>query len=114
MIRSCGLLTMIIIGAYAFSDKVRLQDVQTLTFTRDAYTTGRRSRPLPQIECESGCYDYTPDIVQCYNRGSDGFDVNWKCDAEMPNGLSFSKVEVGCEGYVRIAFTRPQNIFLYI
>lgn len=99
MILFAGLLAITIpCCVLAAQDRVLLTDVQTLTLSRDEYTTGRRSNPVPQIECESGCYDFTPDVVQCYNRGSDGFDVNWKCDAQLPNGMSFSKVAVGCEG----------------
>ncbi|CAM9144764.1 unnamed protein product [Ascophyllum nodosum] len=31
--------------------------------------------------------------------GSDGRDAAWKCEASMPEGYSFSSIEVGCEGY---------------
>jgi hypothetical protein len=79
-------------------DRVLLSDVQVLTLSRNAYTTGKRSNPVPQVECTSGCYDFVPDVVQCYNKGSDGYDVNWKCDAQLPHGMSFANVEVGCEG----------------
>lgn len=34
-------------------------------------------------------------MVQCYNMGSDGTDAAWKCEASMPDGYSFSSVEVG-------------------
>lgn len=33
-------------------------------------------------------------MVQCYNMGSDGTDAAWKCEASMPDGYSFSSVEV--------------------
>lgn len=36
------------------SGKVRLVDVATLTFHKGKYTTGRRSSPLPQIQCIGG------------------------------------------------------------
>lgn len=90
-IGTCGI-------AFARSDKVLLSDIQTLTLSRNSYTTGRRSDPVPQIDCTSGCYDFVPDVIQCYNKGSDGYDVNWKCDAQLPDGMSFANVEVGCEG----------------
>ena len=38
-------------------------------------------------------------MFQCYNVGSDGFDVQWKCQAEMPNIFKFGKIKVSCEGY---------------
>lgn len=42
-----------------------------------------------------GCDQWTPDLVQCYNMGQDGFDAAWKCEASMPNGYTFSSIEVG-------------------
>lgn len=41
-----------------------------------------------------GCGYWRPDIVQCYNTGSDGYDASWKCEASMPEGYSFSWIEV--------------------
>lgn len=32
--------------------------------------------------------------MQCYNTGSDGYDASWKCEASMPEGYSFSWIEV--------------------
>lgn len=83
----------------ASASKALLRNIEVLTFYRNEYTTGRRSKPLPQIDCERGCSQFTPDEVQCYNRGFDGFDVNWECKAQLPDGMRFSKVVVGCEGY---------------
>ncbi|EJW77444.1 hypothetical protein WUBG_11653, partial [Wuchereria bancrofti] len=67
------------------SGKVRLVDVTTLTLYRDKYTTGRRSSPIPQIQCVGGSANgkFEPRVVQCYNRGYDGVDVQWECKAEM-------------------------------
>merc|ERR1712004_509460 len=79
----------------------RLEDVQVLTLTRGAMTTGRRSSPVPQLACVggSGRGEEQPERVQCYNRGSDGRGVQWECKADMDNGLRFGQVEVVCEGY---------------
>eukprot|EP00158_Paraphelidium_tribonemae_P010206 Partr_v1_DN38804_c0_g1_i1_m9715 putative transmembrane protein 66 len=87
----------------AAPEKVRLTDVQTITLFEDGQTTGRRSRPVPQLECRGkGCGGvgaWRPPAVQCYNRGSDGADVQWECRANMPDGYSFGKTQVICEGY---------------
>merc|ERR1712107_836979 len=40
-----------------------------------------------------------PQVVQCYNRGWDGRDVQWECKADMEGTVRFGKVEVICEGY---------------
>ncbi|MCP9263904.1 Store-operated calcium entry-associated regulatory factor [Dirofilaria immitis] len=83
------------------SEKVRLIDVTTLTLYRDAYTTGRRSAPIPQIQCVGGSAKgkFEPRVVQCYNRGYDGNDVQWECKAEMSNQYEFGKIRISCEGY---------------
>ncbi|CAM9364018.1 unnamed protein product, partial [Scytosiphon promiscuus] len=80
-------------------DRIPLEKVQVLTLHDSRFTAGRRSAPVPQLVCQGGCGQWAPDTVQCYNMGSDGMDAAWKCEATMPQGYSFSSVEVGCEGY---------------
>eukprot|EP00026_Physarum_polycephalum_P013007 Phypoly_transcript_13364.p1 GENE.Phypoly_transcript_13364~~Phypoly_transcript_13364.p1 ORF type:complete len:337 (+),score=46.94 Phypoly_transcript_13364:51-1013(+) len=83
-------------------DKVRLDQVSTLTLRRNAYTSGRRSSPVPQLNCVGGAASsraYEIETVQCENKGSDGYDIQWKCEADMDSNLRFGKVEVTCEGY---------------
>lgn len=56
---------------------VLLRDVQVLTLHRGRYTTARRTAAVPQLQCiggSAGCSDI-PEVVQCYNRGWDGYDV---------------------------------------
>ncbi|KAH6941693.1 hypothetical protein HPB50_022685 [Hyalomma asiaticum] len=88
-------------SADATSDKVRLKDVQALTLRLGQYTTGRRSHPVPQLNCRggsAGCRDQ-PSVVQCYNRGTDGRDVQWECKTEMKRSQKFGLIQVTCEGY---------------
>ncbi|CAM9914652.1 unnamed protein product [Chrysoparadoxa australica] len=85
--------------ACARNDKVLLESVKVLTFYENRQTTGRRSDPLPQLQCEQGCAGWKPDVVQCTNVGSDGVDAQWKCEASMPEGMKFRSSEVSCEGY---------------
>ncbi|KAF9377509.1 hypothetical protein CPB97_010122 [Podila verticillata] len=90
------------VSAFGSSNqKVLLQDVQTLTLHRGRMTTGRRTSPVPQLNCIGGnaCGDFEPDVVQCYNAGSDGSDVQWKCEADLPNNVRFGQLDVYCEGY---------------
>lgn len=81
--------------------KVRLRDVQVLTLRAGKMTTGRRSQPIPQLNCVGGTAEgqYAPSIVQCYNQGSDGVDVHWECKANMDNSYKFGSIEIICEGY---------------
>lgn len=53
---------------------------QSIMLHAGSMTTGRRSRPVPQLECKLNC-DGAPDVVQCINVGGDGYNVNWKCEA---------------------------------
>jgi len=83
-------------------EKARLQDIQVLTLRRGAMTTGRRSSPVPQLSCVGGSgggRGEEPEVVQCYNRGWDGREVQWECKADMEGSVKFGKVEVVCEGF---------------
>ena len=57
--------------------KVKLKDVGVLTLRHGKMTTGRRSSPVPQLKCVGGSAQgaFTPQVVQCKNMGSDGYDV---------------------------------------
>lgn len=83
-------------------DRVLLRDVDAITLHRGQMTVGRRSAPIPQTECRGAyCYDTAaqPSTVQCINRGSDGFDVQWECKADLDSRYRFGWTEVNCEGY---------------
>jgi hypothetical protein len=82
-------------------DRVKLRDVKVLTLYHGRMTTGRRTRPLPQLTCIGGTNrcKYLPPVIQCYNRGSDGVDIQWECKTDMDVNLRFNKIEVTCEGY---------------
>ena len=76
-----------------------LQDVTSLVFSKGEMTNSRRSSPVPQMKCTGGHCQYAPSSALCRNAGFDGVDVTWKCEAELPKGVHFGKVEVSCEGY---------------
>uniref|UniRef100_A0A8C0QPM7 Store-operated calcium entry-associated regulatory factor n=1 Tax=Chelonoidis abingdonii TaxID=106734 RepID=A0A8C0QPM7_CHEAB len=81
--------------------RVLLREIQALTFYRDQYTTSRRTSPIPQLQCTggtAGCV-YVPMVVQCHNKGWDGFDIQWECKADLENSYRFGRIEVSCEGY---------------
>jgi len=82
-------------------DFVKLSNVEVLTLYHGRMTTGRRSAPVPQLQCVGGSarYSFTPQVVQCYNRGSDGDDIQWECKAELDKAYQFGKISVSCEGY---------------
>jgi len=81
--------------------KVRLQDVQVLTLHQGKMTTGRRSSPVPQLNCVGGSAKgiFNPQVVQCYNRGWDGMDVQWECKTDLDMDYRLGSVNVICEGY---------------
>ena len=101
-----GLLLLTVnVKAWGFSSddpgKVLLRDVQVLTLRAGQMTTGRRASPVPQLKCVGGSAQgqFNPQVVQCYNRGWDGQDVQWECKSDMDNLYRFGSVEVVCEGY---------------
>lgn len=98
---SISLVGFFIFVMEANANRVLLREVTSLTLHRGEYTAGRRSAPVPQLECIGGtAYGrFSPKTVQCYNRGWDGSDVQWECKAEMPLDYQFGKIEVTCEGY---------------
>ncbi|XP_037528201.2 store-operated calcium entry-associated regulatory factor-like [Rhipicephalus sanguineus] len=82
-------------------DKVKLTDVQLLTFRQGLNTTARRSHSVPQLNCRggsAGC-QHPPAIVECHNRGTDGRDIEWECHANMNESQKLGMIQVKCEGY---------------
>ncbi|XP_042307039.1 store-operated calcium entry-associated regulatory factor [Sceloporus undulatus] len=90
------------VQGFAQPERILLREVQALTLYPGKYTNYRRTSPVPQLQCtggSAGCAAYTPDVIQCYNKGWDGYDVQWECKAELDNAYRFGKIEVSCEGY---------------
>ena len=80
--------------------RIHMSDLKVITL-RDGYqTTGRRGT-VPQLECFSGPCHKRPSVVQCYNKGTDGDDIQWKCEFDGEEGVNFdqSSLDVICEGY---------------
>lgn len=103
------LITVVFIYRTESNEKVRLADISAITLRKGEYTTGRRSAPVPQLQCVGGSAKgrFEPRVVQCYNRGFDGNDVQWECKAEMSDHYEFGKIQVSCEG-----FSYPDDPFI--
>ena len=83
------------------SDAQRLKNVHVLTFFKNAYTTGRRTEPIPQLNQVGGnaSYNFQPTGVQCTTSNIDQLDVQWNCYCELDPRVRFGKIDVLCEGY---------------
>lgn len=82
------------------SRKVALASIPSLTFYQGEYTTGRRTAPVAQLVCDGApCARFQPDVVRCKNAGGRGANVDWTCQAELPDSLRLGRVQVSCEGY---------------
>ncbi|GAA5902490.1 uncharacterized protein JCM6883_001424 [Sporobolomyces salmoneus] len=83
------------------SNRIPMTSLTALTLHSNRKTTSRRHPPVPQLTCEGKlCRQYQPSIVQCVKVGDDGVGgLEWKCEAELPKGIRFGKLEVGCEGW---------------
>ncbi|XP_067839504.1 store-operated calcium entry-associated regulatory factor [Heptranchias perlo] len=96
------LLLLALVEGSQDSERVLLREVQVLTLYSGRYTNGRRTTPVPQLQCvggTAGCSAFYPEVVQCYNKGWDGYDVQWECRTEMDNAYRFGRIMVSCEGY---------------
>lgn len=68
------------------ADRILLRDVKALTLYSDRYTTSQRLDPIPQLKCvggTAGCDAYTPKVIQCQNKGWDGYDVQVKAQQQL-------------------------------
>ena len=83
--------------------RVRLSDVQTLTFQRGEFTRSNKNQRVEKVTCLSGCDEVGEDIVsqsRCKNDGMDDLgDVNWRCTASIPKGCRFLDTTVSCERF---------------
>ncbi|KAF8071916.1 hypothetical protein FPV67DRAFT_1483150 [Lyophyllum atratum] len=81
--------------------RLELAKIPALTFYKDHLTTARRTSPIPQLVCKGApCKLYQPEVVRCVSLpGGYGTEVDWKCEADLPEALRFGRVEVGCEGW---------------
>ncbi|XP_023486319.1 store-operated calcium entry-associated regulatory factor isoform X1 [Equus caballus] len=99
------LLLLLIAGpalGWSDPDRILLRDIKALTLHYDRYTTSRRLDPIPQLRCvggTAGCDSYTPKVIQCQNKGWDGYDVQWECKTDLDIAYKFGKTVVSCEGY---------------
>jgi hypothetical protein len=93
------------------TQKIKLKDIQVLTFRKNEYVLSRKGR-FPQLQCTSGCsnQDFV-DAVQCKNVGSDGIDVNWECQAQLPPHLKLSNTYVVCESFDQM---RPYDPYVIL
>ncbi|XP_031554910.1 store-operated calcium entry-associated regulatory factor-like, partial [Actinia tenebrosa] len=81
-------------------DKVKLRDVYALTLRQGHMTNRRSSARVPQMKCVGGfawCWVFVPKVALCHNKGSDGYRVQWECEADT--GDRFGEIAVNCEGY---------------
>lgn len=83
----------------ASATKVKLSDVKAITLTTGQFTTGRRSAPVLQQQCRGNFCNHSPGTIQCTNMGSDGLDIQWACEGDLPKWLTFKGTDVNCEGY---------------
>ncbi|PNS15863.1 Store-operated calcium entry-associated regulatory factor [Sphaceloma murrayae] len=86
------------------SDAILLSKIKTLTLKNGKQTSHRRVSPIPQLQCIGGNakkYASEVDVMRCRNVGSD-YDVNdvqWTCEAKLPEDFKLGSTEVICEGY---------------
>lgn len=83
---------------------IHMNDVRSLTFHKNQYTTARRVEPLNQLLCIGGSAhpQSRNDVngVTCENKGFDGKHYRWRCELLPPqSGLAIRQPRISCEGY---------------
>eukprot|EP00731_Ephydatia_muelleri_P017970 Em0011g10a len=89
-------------GTTSTVDRVLLEKLSAITLEQGKMTTARRVSAIPQLRCvggSAGCHGWQPKVVQCLNRGTDGYDVQWECKTEMDEDYQFGRIQVLCEGF---------------
>ncbi|PFH53035.1 hypothetical protein AMATHDRAFT_138919 [Amanita thiersii Skay4041] len=81
-------------------NRVELASISSLTLYKDKQAVGRRST-VPQLTCQGKpCRLFQPEVVYCRKLpGGSGTDIDWKCEADLPDSLRFGKIQVSCEGW---------------
>ena len=84
------------------SDRQLLTKTESLLFIKGDVVKTRKSitGALPQLKCiQNHCHGSIKRVL-CTNMGTDGVDVNWKCEAETGGAeVTFDSLLVICEGY---------------
>ena len=93
-------------------DRIRLKDVDHITFAIEKNVTSRRGiEPVSQLECIGGTNEckWIPEVINCSNRGFDrsGKTVLWGCSGDQVHSsllrkiqvVKFNQTLVTCEGY---------------
>lgn len=96
-------------------NKVYLRSVTALVFSEKGRTRARSGLRRPQLACVGGSAagffwggDRYPRLVQCENIGWDGASIQWRCHADLKEGLEFGDTVVTCEGY-----NSPHDEYIY-
>ncbi|KAK6433227.1 hypothetical protein LTR95_010599 [Oleoguttula sp. CCFEE 5521] len=107
--RPLSLLTALLFATLSLAAKrpkeaILLSTVKSLTLHANSLTTSRRLAPVPQLTCVGGSASKFADVVEvmrCTNsgRGYGKEDVEWTCQAELPEEFKLGSTQVVCEGY---------------
>ncbi|OQO03716.1 hypothetical protein B0A48_10381 [Cryoendolithus antarcticus] len=93
-----------VLGAKRPKEAILLSTVKSLTLHANSLTTSRRLAPVPQLTCVGGSASKFADVVEvmrCTNsgRGYGKEDIEWTCQAELPEEFKLGSTQVVCEGY---------------
>ncbi|KAI8916973.1 hypothetical protein DFJ77DRAFT_326748 [Powellomyces hirtus] len=94
--------------------KIKLADVESITFVKGLFTSGRRRQAYPQLSCQgNACWNHRnadsgtqgPTAIQCTNIAFKTEGVKWECAVtaysanEDPSSYFMSNPRLNCEGY---------------
>ncbi|KAG9391553.1 hypothetical protein J8273_6318 [Carpediemonas membranifera] len=83
---------------------VDLRTIDALTFIDGETTASIRGKTFPSLVRTGGTTPkgtkFAPSSIQCTNVGTDDRNnVNWRCSAQLPQGVELGRFEIICEGW---------------
>ena len=95
--------TPLIHGVYCVEPCIALDDMKTLSFSRNGVALYSDGSSYPQLDCieGSGCDEaYTIQRIVCHNTGRDyNRHIGWTCEGDLPEDVRFGFADPICEGF---------------
>nr|XP_027199987.1 store-operated calcium entry-associated regulatory factor-like [Dermatophagoides pteronyssinus] len=94
-------MMMIEVVAGQENDRIKLKDVDSLTFHSGSLTKSRRNEAVAQLTCvgDDYCNQVNVSTVTCYNNRTVNNFILWHCEADLPSNYALVQKNISCEGY---------------
>jgi hypothetical protein len=107
MPRTLVFVCIVLVVAGATADqalRILMRDLAVVTVRRGALANRTRGTWQLQMQCKGGdacASELHPDTIQCMNKGWDGAQTHWACEATVDTRVRLGSTNVRCEGWDR-------------